>query len=439
MYLCPEPTFMHHDPSRELGDLMGMMKHCCRKHGEKKWNFDKYNKHYAVLSDWKAHSKMCGTSKYRCDGTLFSRSRCGGDCPIAKDAAGKETLHVKGVQQGVLARAEPATALSRPRPPLEAAEEPQEEQGQGVPMPKADVHAPRPITSAGGPYGDEEALMLLARREEVELRQNLQLHRRGHDLPWKLLKNHKENRGKVYLCPEPTFMHHDPSRALGDLMGMKKHYCRKDGEKKWNLDKYNKRYVAVSDWKAQSKMCGTSKYRCDGTLFSSVLDLTVLFPLYSSKTQMRPPQLPSLQQQNSAATDPHAAAAALKKKRNQPGNPDPDVEVIALSLRMLLATNLFMCKVCNKGFRHEQNLQLHRRGHDLPWKLLKNPKENKGKVYLCPELMFVHHDLSCGLGDLMGMKKHYCRKHGEKKWNFDKYNKRYACFPIGRRTPRCVA
>ncbi|TVU10401.1 hypothetical protein EJB05_43927 [Eragrostis curvula] len=145
-------------------------------------------------------------------------------------------------------------------------------------------------------------------------------------------------------------------------------------------------------------------------------------------TQMQPPQA-SLQQQNSAAAQPAAAAvaAAPKKKRNQPGNPNPDAEVIALSPRTLLATNRFVCEVCNKGFQREQNLQLHRRGHNLPWKLKqKNPKENRRKVYLCPEPTCVHHDPSRALGDLTGIKKHYCRKHGEKKWKCDKCNKRYA-------------
>jgi hypothetical protein len=100
--------------------------------------------------------------------------------------------------------------------------------------------------------------------------QNLQLHRRGHNLPWKLKqKNPKEARRRVYLCPEPTCVHHDPSRALGDLTGIKKHYCRKHGEKKWKCDKCNKRYAVQSDWKAHSKTCGTREYRCDcGTLFS---------------------------------------------------------------------------------------------------------------------------------------------------------------------------
>ena len=100
--------------------------------------------------------------------------------------------------------------------------------------------------------------------------QNLQLHRRGHNLPWKLKqKSNKEVRRKVYICPEPTCVHHDPSRALGDLTGIKKHYYRKHGEKKWNCEKCSKRYAVQSDWKAHSKTCGTKEYRCDcGTIFS---------------------------------------------------------------------------------------------------------------------------------------------------------------------------
>ncbi|CAN6218679.1 unnamed protein product [Urochloa humidicola] len=142
-------------------------------------------------------------------------------------------------------------------------------------------------------------------------------------------------------------------------------------------------------------------------------------------TQMQPQAGSSLPQQNSAAAA--GAAAPPKKKRNQPGNPNPDAEVIALSPRTLLATNRFVCEVCNKGFQREQNLQLHRRGHNLPWKLKqKNPKESRRRVYLCPEPTCVHHDPSRALGDLTGIKKHYCRKHGEKKWKCDKCNKRYA-------------
>uniref|UniRef100_A0A803KVX2 C2H2-type domain-containing protein n=1 Tax=Chenopodium quinoa TaxID=63459 RepID=A0A803KVX2_CHEQI len=105
-----------------------------------------------------------------------------------------------------------------------------------------------------------------------------------------------------------------------------------------------------------------------------------------------------------------------KKKRNQPGMPDPDAEVIALSPKTLMATNRFVCEICNKGFQRDQNLQLHRRGHNLPWKLRqRSSKEVKKRVYVCPEISCVHHDPSRALGDLTGIKKHFCRKHGEKK------------------------
>ncbi|XP_072962934.1 protein indeterminate-domain 5, chloroplastic-like [Typha angustifolia] len=135
------------------------------------------------------------------------------------------------------------------------------------------------------------------------------------------------------------------------------------------------------------------------------------------------PQLP----QSTAAPISSTAAGQKKKKRNLPGTPYPDAEVIALSPKSLLATNRFVCEVCNKGFQREQNLQLHRRGHNLPWKLRqKIPGDVRRRVYLCPEPTCVHHDPSRALGDLTGVKKHFCRKHGEKKWKCDKCSKRYA-------------
>ncbi|KAG5248626.1 zinc finger protein [Salix suchowensis] len=104
-------------------------------------------------------------------------------------------------------------------------------------------------------------------------------------------------------------------------------------------------------------------------------------------------------------------APVLKKKRNLPGNPDPDAEVIALSPKTLMATNRFVCEICKKGFQRDQNLQLHRRGHNLPWKLKqRTSNEIRKKVYVCPEP-------NC---------KHFCRKHGEKKWKCVKCSKRYA-------------
>ncbi|CAI0542339.1 unnamed protein product [Linum tenue] len=101
--------------------------------------------------------------------------------------------------------------------------------------------------------------------------QNLQLHRRGHNLPWKLKQRSKTEvvRKKVYICPEKTCVHHEPARALGDLTGIKKHFSRKHGEKKYKCEKCSKKYAVMSDWKAHSKICGTREYRCDcGTLFS---------------------------------------------------------------------------------------------------------------------------------------------------------------------------
>lgn len=117
----------------------------------------------------------------------------------------------------------------------------------------------------------------------------------------------------------------------------------------------------------------------------------------------------------------------LKKKRNLPGTPDPDAEVIALSPTTLMARNRFVCEICNKGFQRDQNLQLHRRGHNLPWKLRqRSTTDIRKRVYICPEPSCVHHNPSRALGDLTGIKKHFSRKHGEKKWKCDKCSKRYA-------------
>ncbi|GJN05538.1 hypothetical protein PR202_ga23174 [Eleusine coracana subsp. coracana] len=129
-----------------------------------------------------------------------------------------------------------------------------------------------------------------------------------------------------------------------------------------------------------------------------------------------------------ASVSSHPLPPPAKKKRSLPGNPDPDAEVIALSPKTLMATNRYVCEVCGKGFQRDQNLQLHRRGHNLPWKLKqRNPKEAaRKKVYVCPEAGCVHHDPARALGDLTGIKKHFSRKHGEKKWKCERCAKRYA-------------
>ncbi|XP_026433232.1 protein indeterminate-domain 2-like [Papaver somniferum] len=130
---------------------------------------------------------------------------------------------------------------------------------------------------------------------------------------------------------------------------------------------------------------------------------------------------------SSGAPPPVQPSLTAKKKRNLPGMPDPNAEVIALSPKTLMATNRFVCEICNKGFQRDQNLQLHRRGHNLPWKLRQRAnKEIRKRVYVCPETSCVHHDPSRALGDLTGIKKHFCRKHGEKKWKCDKCSKKYA-------------
>ncbi|XP_039126901.1 zinc finger protein GAI-ASSOCIATED FACTOR 1-like [Dioscorea cayenensis subsp. rotundata] len=135
----------------------------------------------------------------------------------------------------------------------------------------------------------------------------------------------------------------------------------------------------------------------------------------------------SQQSQQTPPPAPPPPSPAVKKKRNLPGTPDPTAEVIALSPTTLMATNRFVCEICNKGFQRDQNLQLHRRGHNLPWKLRQRTStEIKKRVYICPEVTCVHHNPNRALGDLTGIKKHFCRKHGEKKWKCDKCSKKYA-------------
>lgn len=140
-----------------------------------------------------------------------------------------------------------------------------------------------------------------------------------------------------------------------------------------------------------------------------------------------PSTVKGLAQEANANPNPNLNSNPVKKKRSLPGTPDPDAEVISLSPKSLMATNRFMCEICNKGFQRDQNLQLHRRGHNLPWKLRQRTnKEVRKKVYVCPEKTCVHHDPSRALGDLTGIKKHYSRKHGEKRWKCEKCSKKYA-------------
>lgn len=136
---------------------------------------------------------------------------------------------------------------------------------------------------------------------------------------------------------------------------------------------------------------------------------------------------PSAASNSNGSTSQQPQQAATRRKRNLPGTPDPTAEVIALSPTTLMATNRFVCEICNKGFQRDQNLQLHRRGHNLPWKLKqRTTTEVRKRVYICPEPSCVHHNPARALGDLTGIKKHFSRKHGEKKWKCDKCSKKYA-------------
>jgi len=91
-------------------------------------------------------------------------------------------------------------------------------------------------------------------------------------VPWKLLKKPSTlgTNKRVYICPERSCLHHDPTHALGDLVGIKKHYRRKHcTEKQWKCVKCSKRYAVQSDFKAHLKTCGTRGHCCDcGRVFS---------------------------------------------------------------------------------------------------------------------------------------------------------------------------
>ncbi|KAK1387190.1 hypothetical protein POM88_015368 [Heracleum sosnowskyi] len=90
------------------------------------------------------------------------------------------------------------------------------------------------------------------------------------------------------------------------------------------------------------------------------------------------------QGEGDSSSTPGAADASQRRRRNHWGNPSPDAEIVALSPKTLMATSRFTCEVCQRGFQREQNLQLHRRGHNLPWKLKQRTRhEIRKKEYIC--------------------------------------------------------
>ncbi|KAG0470006.1 hypothetical protein HPP92_016099 [Vanilla planifolia] len=127
-------------------------------------------------------------------------------------------------------------------------------------------------------------------------------------------------------------------------------------------------------------------------------------------------------------------ATIHKKKRRPAGTPDPDAEVVSLSPRTLLESDRYVCEICNQGFQRDQNLQMHRRRHKVPWKLMKRDSAaaataaaTRKRVFVCPEPSCLHHDPCHALGDLVGIKKHFRRKHSaHKQWACARCSKAYA-------------
>ncbi|CAL9749884.1 unnamed protein product [Musa acuminata subsp. burmannicoides] len=132
-----------------------------------------------------------------------------------------------------------------------------------------------------------------------------------------------------------------------------------------------------------------------------------------------------------ATTQPFTSlsnATSTKRKRRPAGTPDPDAEVVSLSPRTLLESDRYVCEICNQGFQRDQNLQMHRRRHKVPWKLLRREAaEVRKRVFVCPEPTCLHHDPCHALGDLVGIKKHFRRKHSShRQWVCARCSKAYA-------------
>lgn len=118
-----------------------------------------------------------------------------------------------------------------------------------------------------------------------------------------------------------------------------------------------------------------------------------------------------------------------KRARRPAGTPDPEAEVVSLSPKTLMESDKYVCEICEQGFQRDQNLQMHRRRHKVPWKLLKRETTDARikRVFVCPEPTCLHHNPSHALGDLVGIKKHFRRKHSSnKQWTCEKCSKAYA-------------
>ncbi|RWW26930.1 hypothetical protein GW17_00008660 [Ensete ventricosum] len=100
--------------------------------------------------------------------------------------------------------------------------------------------------------------------------QNLQLHMRTHNINWELKKSGgTPARRKAYICPVPTCVYNDRSRALSDITGIKKHFNRKHGTKNLICPQCSKPYAVEADLKAHLKNHILRDHQCEcGSTFS---------------------------------------------------------------------------------------------------------------------------------------------------------------------------
>ncbi|THU42450.1 hypothetical protein C4D60_Mb00t19690 [Musa balbisiana] len=80
--------------------------------------------------------------------------------------------------------------------------------------------------------------------------------------------------------------------------------------------------------------------------------------------------------------------------------------------RPLLARTRFICRSATRGSRGTETCQLHRPGHNLPWKLRREQQRQvRHRVYLCPEATCrPPPPLARPRRDLTGIKKHCCQQ-----------------------------
>ncbi|KAM0912816.1 hypothetical protein ACQ4PT_012554 [Festuca glaucescens] len=92
VFVCLEPSCLRHHPSHALADHIGIKKHFLRKHGgHRQWACARCSKAYAVLNDYKAHVKTCGTRIFtRVDSFVEHRDTCSA-------AVGVSSPSVRGV------------------------------------------------------------------------------------------------------------------------------------------------------------------------------------------------------------------------------------------------------------------------------------------------------------------------------------------------------